>query len=178
MWIIAVMRDTFLRPITDDERNFLYNMIEQDDEQSSYRAKILLLKDEGYKIPEIRVATNRHDTNIRKWIHRFNEKGIEGIISKKHMHKPFKKITPEIEKKIVNMATKNPRDHYGLSFSTWSLRVLAGYISKELNLVDSISHTEIRNILLKHEIRYQKSKVTLGDSTDPEYHLKKRELKN
>ena len=30
------------------------------------------------------------------------------------MHKPFKKITPEIEKKIVNMATKNPRDHYGL----------------------------------------------------------------
>jgi hypothetical protein len=59
------------------------------------------------------------------------------------MHKPFKKITPEIEKKIVNMATKNPRDYYGLSFSTWSLRVLAGYISnKELNLVDSISHTQ------------------------------------
>jgi hypothetical protein len=95
------------------------------------------------------------------------------------MHKPFKKITPEIEKKIVDMATKNPREHYGLPFSTWSLRVLAGYISnKELNLVDSISHTEIRNILLKHEIRYRKSKVTLGDSTDPEYHLKKRELKN
>ena len=76
------------------------------------------------------------------------------------------------------MATKNPRDYYGLPFSTWSLRVLAGYISKELNLVDSISHTEIRNILLKHEIRYRQSKVILGDSTDPEYHLKKRELKN
>jgi hypothetical protein len=41
------------------------------------------------------------------------------------------------------------------------------------------SYIEIRNILLKHEIRYRKSKVTLlGDSTDPEYHLKKRELKN
>jgi len=172
------MRDTFLRPIIDDERNFLYNMIDQDNEESSYRAKILLLKDEGYTIPEIRVATKRHDTNIRKWIHRFNEKGIEGIISRKHMHKPFKKITSEIEKEIINMATNNPRDHYGLPFSTWSLRVLAGYISKELNLVDSISHTEIRNILLKHGIRYRKSKVTLGDSIDPEYHLKKRELKN
>jgi len=136
------------------------------------------LKMKGYTIPEIRVATNRHDTDIRKWIHRFNEKGIEGIISRKHMHKPFKKITSEIEKKIVNMAINNPRNHYGLPFSTWSLRVLAGYISKELNLIDSISHTEIRNILLKHGIRYRKSKVTLGDSTDPEYHLKKRELKN
>jgi hypothetical protein len=58
------------------------------------------------------------------------------------------------------------------------LRVLAGYISKELNFVDSISHTEIRNILLKHGIRYRQSKITLGTSTDPQYDLKKRELKN
>jgi len=67
---------------------------------------------------------------------------------------------------------------YGLPFSTWSLRVLAGYLSKELNLVNSISHTEIRNILLKYGIRYRQSKITLGVSTDPEYHLKKRESKN
>jgi len=171
------MRDTFLRSITDDERNILYDMIEWDDEESSYRAKIILLKDEGYTVPEIRIATNHHDVNIRKWIHRFNEKGIEGIISRKHMHKPIK-ISDNIEKKIVEIAVKNPRDCYNLSFSTWSLRVLAGYISKELNLVDSISHTEIRNILLKHGIRYRQSKVTLGDSMDPEYRLKKSTLKN
>lgn len=97
------------------------------------------------------------------------------------MHKPIIKISDKIEKKIVEIAVKNPRDCYHLSFSTWSLcRILAGYISnKELNLVDSISHTEeIRNILLKHGIRYNRqSKVTLGDSPDPEYHLKKRGLK-
>ena len=139
--------------------------------------KIILLKDKGYTVPEIRKATNHHDINIRKWIHRFNEQGIEGIMSKIHKHKSLK-ITSEIEKKIVEIATKNPRDGYGLPFSTWSLRVLAGYVSKELNLVDSISHTEIRNILLKHGIKYRQSKITLGNSTDPEYHLKKRGLKN
>ncbi len=171
------MRDTFLRSITDDQRNILYDMIERDDEESSYRAKIILIKDEGYTVPEIRMAINHHDVNIRKWIHRFNEKGIVGIISRKHMHKSIK-ISDNIEKKIVEIAVKNPRDCYHLSFSTWSLRVLAGYISKELKLVDSISHTEIRKILLKHGIRYRQSKVTLGDSMDPEYHLKKRELKN
>jgi transposase len=80
------MRDTFLRSITDDQRNFLHNMIEWDDEESSYRAKIILLKDEGYTVPEIRkMATNHHDINIRKWIHRFNEKGIEGIISRRSL---------------------------------------------------------------------------------------------
>jgi len=104
------MRDTFLRPITDDERNILYNLIDETDKESNYRAKIILLKDKDYSVPEIRMATNHHDINIRKWIHRFNEKGIEGIVSRKHMHKPtVKKITAEIEKKIVDMTTKNPR---------------------------------------------------------------------
>jgi len=171
------MRDTFLRFVSDDDINLLYEMMEWNDKESSYRAKIILLRDKGYTVPEIRKATNHHDINIRKWIHRFNEQGIEGITSKIHKHKSLK-ITAEIEKKIVEIATRNPRDGYRLPFSTWSLRLLAGYVSKELKLVDSISHTEIRNILLKHRIRYRQSKITLGNSTDPEYHLKKRGLKN
>ncbi|MDN5845640.1 MAG: helix-turn-helix domain-containing protein [Candidatus Nitrosocosmicus sp.] len=171
------MRDTFLRLLSDDERNMLYDMIE-DGEESSYRAKLILLKDEGCTVPEIRRATNHHDINIRKWIHRFNEKGIEGIVSKVHKHKSIK-LTVEIEEKIVEIASKNPREGYGLPFSTWSLRVLAGYVSKELNIVDSISHTEIRSILLKHGIKYHRqSKITLRTSTDPEYDLKKRGSKN
>ena len=95
-----------------------------------YRAKIILLKDNGYTVPEIRKATNHHDSNIRKWIHRFNEKGIDGIVSKIHKHKPIK-ISDDMEKKIVEIATKNSRKDYGLPFSTWSLRVLAGFVSKE-----------------------------------------------
>ena len=170
------MRDTNLRLISDDERNTLYDMMQEGDNESGYRAKIILLKDEGYTVPEIRRTTNRHDVNIRKWIHRFNEKGIDGIASKIHRHKPIR-ISDEMEKKIVDTATKNPREGYGLPFSTWSLRILAGYISKEINLVDTISHTEIRNILIKHGIRHRQSKITLGNSTDPEYHLKKRGLK-
>ncbi len=74
------MRDTYLiRSITRDQRNILYYMIEEDDKESSYRAKIILLKDKGYSVQEIRMAINHHDANIRKWIYRFNEKGIEEI---------------------------------------------------------------------------------------------------
>jgi hypothetical protein len=42
------MRDTFLRLLSDDERNMLYDMMEDENEESSYRAKIILLKDKGY----------------------------------------------------------------------------------------------------------------------------------
>ena len=170
------MRDTFLRMLTMDERNYLHLMLDEDTE-AGYRAKIILLKDDGYTVSEIRRAINHHDSNIRKWIHRFNEKGIYGIISKIHKHKSIK-ITDYIENKIVEIVTKNPRIDYGLPFSTWSLRILAGFITKEISLVESISHTEIRNIILKHGVKWRNSKITLGISLDPDYHLKKRESKN
>ena len=93
------MRDTFLRFVSDDDRNLLYEMMEWNDKESSYRAKIILLRDKGYKVPEIRKATNHHDINIRKWIHRFNEQGIEGITSKIHKHKSLK-ITSEMRKRL------------------------------------------------------------------------------
>ena len=161
--------------LTDDEKDILYQLM-LGDKESGYRAKIILLKEDGYTVPEIRRTTNHHDSNIRKWIHRFNEKGLDGIVSKVHKHKPTK-ITDDIENKIIEIVTKNPRTDYGLPFSTWSLRVLAGFIFNGVHLVDSISHTEIRNILLKHGVKWRQSKITLGNSQDPEYHLKKRELK-
>src|SRR6476661_4534495 len=92
------MRDTFLRMLTDDEKNILCLMLE--DTESGYRVKIILLKDEGYTGPEIRKATNHHDNNIRKWIHHFNEKGIDDIASKKHNHKQHK-FDNNMDEKIV-----------------------------------------------------------------------------
>ena len=92
--------------LTIDEKNILHLMLEDTD--SGYRAKIILLKDDGYTVSQIRKITNHHDNNIRKWIHRFNEKGIDGIISKKHNHKQHK-FDDVIEKQIVDIASSNPR---------------------------------------------------------------------
>ena len=169
-----IVRDTFLRILTIDEKNILHLMLE--DAKSGYRAQIILLKDEGYTVPQIRKITNHHDNNIRKWVHRFNEKGIDGIISKKHNHKQYK-FDDDIEKKIVDITSSNPRS-YGLGFSTWSLRVLAGFLIHDLKLVDKISHSEIRNILLKHGTKWKKSKTVLSNKriNDPDYILKKSTL--
>jgi transposase len=171
------MRDTYLRQITVKERNTLHLLVD-DDPESDYRAKIILLrKDDGYAVPEIRRITNHHDNNIRKWIHRFNEQGIGGIISRKHTRNAHK-FTDDVERKIVDISSRNPQKYYGLEFSTWSLRILAGFLMDEIKLVNSISHTKIRNILLKHGIKWRHSKTIVGNSKDPEYNLKKSTLKN
>jgi len=79
----------------------------------------------------------------------------------------------------VDIASSNPRS-FDVGFSTWSLRVLAGFLMNNLKLVDKISHSEIRNILLKHNIKWRKSKIVLSNkrsNNDPaEYALKKSTL--
>jgi hypothetical protein len=96
---------------------------------------------------------------------------------KKHSHIQYK-YDDDVEKQIVDIASSHPRTVYGLGFSSWSLRVRAGFIIYNLNLVDKISHTEIRNILLKHNIKWRKSKTVLFKSNDSEYTLKKSTLSN
>jgi transposase len=164
------MQPIYLRDITEDEKNNLYDIMDNDTE-ADYRAKIILLRGEGYTVAEIRRQTNHHDNNIRKWIHRFNSHGIDGIVSRKHNH-TAPKITDDIEQEIVRIASTNPRK-LGLKFSTWSLRVLVGYVM-EKKIVNSISHAEIRNVLLKHGIEWRHSKTVFGTkSRGPEYNLKK-----
>jgi transposase len=165
-----------LREISTEEMNDLHWLLDNDAE-SGYRARMILLRNEGYTVPEIRKITNHHDNNIRKWIHRFNEKGIDSIVSRKHIRNAHK-ITEDIERKIIEIATNDPRRKYKLKFSTWSLRVLAGYIMEEKKLVENISHTEVKNVLVKHGIEWRNSKTVLGKSRDPEYELKKIGLKN
>ncbi len=65
-----------------------------------------------------------------------------------------------------------------MGFSTWSLRVMAGFLMHDLRMMDRISHAEVRNILLKHGIKWRKSKTVLSKSNDPEYALKKSIFNN
>ena len=88
------------------------------------------------------------------------------------------KIDNDARKQIVKIASTNPRD-LGLKFSTWSLRSLAGYLTRDNKIVkEGISHTRIKEILNESKIEWRNSKIILVRSRDLEYELKKRELKN
>jgi superfamily II DNA or RNA helicase len=123
-----VVRYTPIREITDKEKNKLYALLDTNPD-IKYRIKIILLANDGYTVPEIREMTNTYDKTLRKWIHKFNNEGTEGLFTKID-YSPMIKIDNDARKEIVKIASTNPRD-LGLKFSTWSLRSLAGYLTKE-----------------------------------------------
>ena len=144
-----------------------------------YRIKIILLANDGYTVPEIREMTNTYDKTIRKWIHKFNDNnGIDGLFTKIDYSPMVKIDNDDARKQIVKIASTNPRD-LRLKFSTWSLRSLAGYLTRDKKIVkEGISHTRIKEILNESKIEWRNSKIVLVRSRDLEYELKKRELKN
>ena len=157
-----MVRYTPIRDITDKEKNKLYSLLDTNPE-IKYRIKIVLLASEGYTVPEIREMTNTYDKTIRKWIHKFNEIGIEGLFTKID-YSPMVKIDNDSRKQIVKIASSNPRD-LGLKFSTWSLRSLAGYLTRDKKIVkQGISHTRIKDILNESKIEWRNSKTVLGKS--------------
>lgn len=171
-----MVRYTPLREITDKEKNRLYSLLDTNQE-IKYRIKIVLLASDGYTVPEIREMTNTYDKTIRKWIHKFNNEGTEGLFTKID-YSPMIKIDNDARKEIVKIASTNPRD-LRLKFSTWSLRSLAGYLTRDNKIVkQGISHTRIKDILNESKIEWRNSKTVLGRSRDPAYELKKIGLKN
>lgn len=102
-----MVRYTPIREIKEKDKNKLYTLLDTNPE-IKYRIKIILLANDGYTVPEIREMTNTYDKTIRKWIHKFNDNGIEGLFTKID-YSPIVKIDNDTRKEIVKIASTNPR---------------------------------------------------------------------
>jgi transposase len=160
----------FVRKLNIRERDFPYELME--DKLIGYRAKIIILSYEGYTPPRIERAINMHVKNVRKWIHKFNKYGIEGILQKKKAgRKP--RIGSKIIKEIIELV-KTPPNELNLPFSTWTLRKLENYLVNKKKI--KVSYGRIRQLLLKYGFRFWKTKQELI-SKDPNYEAKRRRIR-
>ena len=142
----------FVRKLTENERQKLADVaISHAAYDWAQRARIVLLSAQGRSVPEIGDEVNLHPINVRKWIHRFNAYGVEGLQSGKSPGRP-PVFSEEHRDRVLSTARKNPRD-LGPPFDRWSLQRLRDYLI-ERQLVPSISAETVRLILWSHGLRY------------------------
>lgn len=142
----------YARDLTETEHEVLRSWLEGNEPDLKHRARVILLSSDGYRIPEIGEMVGAHPANLRKWIHRFNEKGQKGLISTRSGGaKP--RFTEEQKRRIVALAESRPRD-LGLNFTRWTLHRLAEQAEKQ-KIVDRISHEYVRQILLAANCTYR-----------------------
>lgn len=142
----------YVRKLMAAEEKDLRHWLFGEDPVMKHRAQIILLSVEGYRVPEIGGLIHSHPANLRKWIHRFNEKGCKGLETVRSGGRR-QRFTSRQRETIIKLASTRPRD-LGLNFSRWTLHKLAEHATTR-GIVDQISHECIRQILRDAQCNYR-----------------------
>ena len=134
----------YVRELKEQDAERLRGWIGGHDDELQHRAQLVMLSSKGYRIPEIAEMLGCHPANLRKWIHRFNRRGCDGLVTvRSGGAKPRFSATQKA--RIVTLAKTPPRD-LGLNYTAWTLHRLAEQ-SCARHIVDRISHECVRQIL-------------------------------
>jgi transposase len=143
----------YVRTLKAEERAKLEEILRlQPHDEMGRRARIVLLSSERVGVQEISAVAGLHPINVRKWIHRFNRYGLNGLSPKRSPGRP-KLFTEDQRQAIVGMASTDPQE-LGLSFDTWSLQRLR-YELTERGIAPDISAETIRQELLRNGLTFE-----------------------
>ncbi len=145
----------YARPLLPDERRELIRMRDGGNKHMALRAQIVLLSaDERYRVPEIAAIVGLGSDKVRKWIHRFNQRGVDGLRPRDFKPGPPPKFRGTTRRRILEIAQTPPRQ-LGLLFSSWTLHNLKRYLIEQ-GIVDHISHETLRKILREANVDWRR----------------------
>lgn len=136
--------------LTDEERDNLQLLIQKGGKGYRIRHAQILLKLD--KIPEnsewtydrIQAAYGATHTTIAGVAKRFVFEGLEAALGRKKQENYHRKVTGDIEARIVAIACSDPPE----GRSSWTLKLIAGELIR-LEVVDYISDTTVGEVLKK-----------------------------
>ena len=156
------MKKRYVVKLSSKEREQLEGLINRGREAAYRRrhAQVLLLVDEGKQGPALtdKDAAERAGFT-RRSVEQIRERCVtEGLSSalerKKHRRHRSRKLDGEGEARLVSIACSDAPEGY----ARWTLERLADKLV-ELNVVDSISHEYVRQVLKKHHQTLAKANV-------------------
>jgi hydrogenase-4 transcriptional activator len=137
----------FARELLSFEIEALQTRASSGNEIEAQKAEIILQSSRGRSVAEISKALGFHQSNVKKWIRKFNDQGLAGIDAKKRGPQggPRPTFSKSQIAEIVNLAKTDPLSK-GLEFRQWTPQKLASYAMEE-GIVDRISQVTVRQFL-------------------------------
>jgi transposase len=142
----------------------------------SERARIVTLSWDGLAVPAIAAETGCHQNTVRRWLHRFNAAGLDGLGDRPGAGRK-RRITEAERSAIIALARSVPpgrldRDGAGdLSAeredgpAQWTLDTLAE-TARDADI--AVGRSQVRRILLAEKVRWRRTR-SWATSTDPEF---------
>lgn len=161
-------------PLTKEQLTELEELYQKTN-KPRYRTRaqmVLLSAEKSLKAEDIAQIVRESHITVLRWLKRYLAEGIEGL---KDAPRPGRSrtVTEEYRKQLLESVRRRPRS-LGLEYSMWSLQRLSDYMAEETGV--RLSYETVRRELAKEGIVFSRPQHTIS-SPDPEYQVKKRQLK-
>lgn len=120
----------FARQPTEEEREELERMTQQEVGRVALRAQMILLSAREFTAPEIADIQNTSDVSVYKWLDRFDEEGPEGLYDRPRSGRP-PKVDEETEQVIEETMSEPPTEE-GYNFTCWTVPLLTEHLQQTL----------------------------------------------
>jgi transposase len=139
------------------------------------RARIVALSWDGLAVPAIAARIGCHENTVRRWLHRFNGAGIDGLGNRPGSGRK-RRITEAERSRIIALARSLPPGRLarvaGGELSAddergparWTLDTLAG-AARDAGI--RVGRSQVRRILRAEKVRWRRTRSRAA-STDPE----------
>jgi len=106
---VADVPSRFIRELTSTERQELAHLCRERPKAVGLRATIIRLSAQRVPILEIMRKLNVSRPTVTAWLHRFEESGVSGLLTRSRPgRRP--KLTPDVQRQIALVASSRPRD--------------------------------------------------------------------
>ena len=133
------------------------------------RARIIQASSEGQSVVEIASGLQLREAKVRKWIHRFNERGLGGLADEARAGRPATYTAEEVSE-VVAASLSDPQS-LGLPFASWTLDRLEAYLNEVKGI--SIKRSRINDLLLREGLRWRQQQSWFGERVDPDFAAKR-----
>jgi transposase len=129
------------------------------------RARIIGRAQQGVRVPAIAAELGVSEPVVRRWVARFNARGLDGLADAPRSGRPAT-YTPEEVGELIATSLTNP-DELGLPFGSWTLDRLAAYLHEEQGI--AIKRSRISEILQTEGLRWRQQETWFGERPDPAF---------
>ena len=130
------------------------------------RARIITLSWDGLGVPEIAARAGCHENTVRRWLHRFNADGLEGLGNRPGCGRK-RRITEAERSAVIALARSAPPGRLGRDAdgdlsagdergpAQWTLDALA---EAARNAGIGVRRSQVRRILLAEKVRWRRTR--------------------
>jgi transposase len=129
---------------------------------------ILLAAEQRLAISEVAAIVRESGETVRRWVHRYEAEGIDGLADAPRSGKPAK-AGAAYRERLVELVRRRPRA-LDLPFSLWTAARLADRLAEETGLRMSVA--SIHRLLRAAGLGFGRPQHTIS-SPDPDYAVKK-----